>query len=52
VLFTPTAPNLYQTFIFQAPSSLNTVPEPSTYALMGAGLLAIGFVSRRRKMVA
>lgn len=29
--------------------TITTTPEPSTYALMGAGLLTIGFVSRRRR---
>ena len=30
-------------------STMKVVPEPSTYALMGVGLLALGVVSRRRK---
>jgi len=35
----------------QSGGDLSTVPEPSTYALMGAGLLGLGFVSRRRKQL-
>lgn len=31
---------------------ITTTPEPSTYALMGTGLFAVGFVSRRRRRTA
>ena len=32
-------------------SIVRAVPEPETYALMMAGLAALGFISRRRKSV-
>jgi hypothetical protein len=33
------------------PAIITSTPEPSTYALMGAGLLAMGFAAKRRRRV-
>jgi PEP-CTERM motif len=41
-----------QEYLTSTPRSLittQTVPEPSTYALMGTGMLAVLFAARRRK---
>jgi hypothetical protein len=35
--------------IYNLGGTINPIPEPETYALMLAGLGAMGFVARRRK---
>lgn len=35
--------------IYRIGFSVSVVPEPGTYALMAAGLMAVGFVARRRR---
>lgn len=51
--YNPRTANLNQAMITELGNTTITVvtPEPSTYVLLGAGLLAIGFVSRRRRTV-
>ncbi|MEY2653839.1 MAG: hypothetical protein RLZZ524_867, partial [Pseudomonadota bacterium] len=41
-----------QTALIDSVSITTAVPEPETYAMMLAGLGAIGFLSRRRKQAA
>ncbi|MBI4890812.1 MAG: PEP-CTERM sorting domain-containing protein [Acidobacteria bacterium] len=41
-------PNV-QTFMVQLSNGGGQIPEPSTYAMMGAGLLGLAFLSRRTK---
>lgn len=44
-------PGYYVTYAFtpDTVSTLTAVPEPSTYAMMGAGLLGLAIIQRRRK---
>lgn len=39
----------YQSFVYAGPSRLTTVPEPTGLALLGAGLVAMMLVTRRRR---
>ncbi|WP_229259375.1 PEP-CTERM sorting domain-containing protein [Duganella aceris] len=41
----------YTTFTTNALSAVTAVPEPETYAMLLAGLGAIGFIARRRRQV-
>jgi hypothetical protein len=53
--FVPPTATEYSTFLAEewgasiSTNGVTTVPEPSTYPLMAAGLAALGFVSRRRR---
>ena len=38
-----------QSEVYRIGFSVTAVPEPSSYALMAAGLMAVGFVARRRR---
>lgn len=45
----PTAGNVW---VYRPEGWVNPVPEPSTWAMLGAGLLAIGRIARRRRAAA
>lgn len=50
--YDPRTANLNQAFVaLDGNTTIRVVPEPGTYVLMGMGLLAVGFVSRRRRSV-
>ena len=40
----------YLTYTTASPSTTSVVPEPSTYALMGADMLALVVAARRRQV--
>lgn len=51
VLATSATPAGTLTYTFQTARAVSPVPEPETYALMLAGLAALSYIGRRRKLV-
>lgn len=47
-LFRQTAPGSGQYELIYSAPSLAAIPEPNTWAMLSAGLLALGFIARRR----
>jgi hypothetical protein len=40
----------FDNFTYRIVDPTTTVPEPSTWSLLGAGMIVLGFAARRRKV--